>query len=134
MKDFAYYGSAVELVRASLTDIILRFPAELYFTSNTTKPKSWGIDETRYYVENDYGINIHTKTIFNDLEGENPIRYFAHGVKEDYVVITPSGDVKAITSWTVSTAVTGTCVLDESLYKICDVSIGYDGGSLNMEV
>lgn len=29
--DFAYYGSAVELVRASIDDIIKRFPAELYF-------------------------------------------------------------------------------------------------------
>lgn len=32
--DFAYYGSAVELVRASIDidDIIKRFPAELYFS------------------------------------------------------------------------------------------------------
>ena len=40
LKDFAYYGSAVELVRASLTDIIFRFPAELYFTNDSSKPKN----------------------------------------------------------------------------------------------
>lgn len=98
LTDFAYYGSSVELVRASLTDIIFRFPAELYFTDNKTKVNNWGISGNKYYVENDYGINIHTKTNFNDMEVENPYRYFAHGVKEDYVVITPSGEVKAITA------------------------------------
>lgn len=30
LKDFAYYGSCYELVRASITDIINRFPGELY--------------------------------------------------------------------------------------------------------
>ena len=32
--DFAYYGSLSELFRASITDIIDRFPGELYCTSN----------------------------------------------------------------------------------------------------
>ena len=30
--DFAYYGSLTELFRASVTDIISRFPGELYFS------------------------------------------------------------------------------------------------------
>ena len=32
--DFAYYGSLSELFRASVTDILDRFPGELYCTSN----------------------------------------------------------------------------------------------------
>lgn len=100
LKDFAYYGSALELVRASITDIIVRFPAELYFTNDTARPKEWGItNNTRYYVENDYGINIYTQLSQIALgEVDNPYRYFANGVKEDYVVITSAGTVESITS------------------------------------
>ena len=34
--------------------------------------------------------------MFTAIEAENPIRYFANGVEENYVVITPNGDVKPI--------------------------------------
>ena len=35
-RDFAYYGSLTELFRASVTDIVARFPGELYVTSSNT--------------------------------------------------------------------------------------------------
>ena len=34
LTDFVCYGSAIELIRASLTNIISNYPAELYFTEN----------------------------------------------------------------------------------------------------
>ena len=135
LTDFAYYGSALELVRATITDIIVRFPAELYFTSDTQKPTSWGITSGRYFVENDYGINVHTQMTANALaETDNPYRYFAHGVVEDYVVITPDGVEKSITNWRVTNLDAGSCSKDETVYKVCNVTVSYDGGQLKLEV
>lgn len=82
LKDFAYYGSAVELVRGSLNDIIQNFPAELYFSEKTLKselekvndnvtvPDSWKL------ISNDFGINAHVDNI-NASNVYNPLRYLS---------------------------------------------------------
>ena len=51
LTDFACYGSSTELIRASLTDIISRFPAELYVTDNT-------YTTGEYIVDNPMAIDI----------------------------------------------------------------------------
>lgn len=72
--DFAYYGSAKELIRASVTDIIKKFPAEVYFSDSTYEIlkgeeivdlKYYGDENglasqsfTLYQVENPFGIDF----------------------------------------------------------------------------
>ena len=69
LKDFAYYGSAVELVRGSLNDIIQNFPAELYFSEKTLKSElekvndNVTVPDTWKLISNDFGINAHVDNI-----------------------------------------------------------------------
>lgn len=94
-RDFAYYGSLTELFRASVTDIIAKFPGELYVTNDhayytvrknydfdkieTQYPLGWykeGSDtEPKYYlVSNPFNINLHSSHVPN---GADPLKYFA---------------------------------------------------------
>lgn len=77
MTDFAYYGSAVDLVRASIVDIVLRFPAELYFSEETMKVHINGVTNPTgdlwHVVSNDFGIDIYTEKVDDSVE--NKLRY-----------------------------------------------------------
>lgn len=93
-REFAYYGSLTELFRSSITDILTRFPGELfcvsgntdiggvYYTSSYTEDfesikESVRLGGTSYYeVSNPYGINIHSAIAPQDAE---PLKYFANG-------------------------------------------------------
>ena len=76
--DFAYYGSATELIQASVTDIIKKFPGELYISSN---PRYISATETlkiggkvMYIVENPFEIDVHTE-YKDENDVENPDRF-----------------------------------------------------------
>ena len=105
--DFCYYGSLSEMFRASITDIISRFPGELYGTSNNvyyteTKTVDGSIIETRKklggernnykYIVNPFGINMHSRTMPSDAT--NPLKYFTNGGYSAYTI-----DGTQITSW-----------------------------------
>ena len=49
--DFAYYGSAVELVNASIMDIIMKFPGELYFSDNSVEYQEIQEDGSSKFAE-----------------------------------------------------------------------------------
>lgn len=107
LKDFAYYGSAVELVRGSLNDIIQNFPAELYFSEKTLKselkkvndnvtvPDSWKL------ISNDFGINAHVDNI-NASNVYNPLRYLSLSIDSYNLIkddtITPLTGITITTS------------------------------------
>lgn len=107
LKDFAYYGSAVELVRGSLNDIIQNFPAELYFSKKTLKselekvndnvtvPDSWKL------ISNDFGINAHVDNI-NASNVYNPLRYLSLSIDSYNLIkddtITPLTGITITTS------------------------------------
>ena len=104
--DFCYYGSLSEMFRASITDIISRFPGELYGTSNNvyyteTKTVDGSIIESRpilgsedlKYIVNPFGINMHSRTKPDDVT--NTLKYFANGGYNAYTI-----DNKQITAWT----------------------------------
>lgn len=82
LKDFAYYGSAVELVRGSLNDIIQNFPAELYFSEKTLRSElektndNVTVPDTWKLISNDFGINAHVDNI-NAANVYNPLRYLS---------------------------------------------------------
>ena len=115
LKDFAYYGSAVELVRGSLNDIIQNFPAELYFSEKTLKselekvndnvtvPDSWKL------ISNDFGINAHVDNI-NASNVYNPLRYLSLSI-DSYNLIKG----KTITPLTGITITTSNATCDDNL-------------------
>lgn len=88
MKDFAYYGSAVNLVKASVVEVLLNFPAELYFTDKEFREKVTGGTASVYYlVSNDYGIDVITEDVDEETV-ENELRYLAKSLNK-YVIFEP---------------------------------------------
>lgn len=94
LKDFAYYGSCVELIRASITDIIKRFPGELYvpkvnnngipvYYTVQGKNEQYRLGGTKnlVLVDNPHEINIHTSDI-NEKDVENPLKYVCLSYKK----------------------------------------------------
>ena len=82
IKDFAYYGSALSMIKAAVNDVILYFPAELYFSSDIAPAgekapsgKTSPSGETKYYlIHNGYGIDADT-TYISESSVTNPMRY-----------------------------------------------------------
>lgn len=115
LKDFAYYGSAVELVRGSLNDIIQNFPAELYFSEKTLKSELEKVNDnvtvpgTWKLISNDFGINAHVDNI-NASNVYNPLRYLSLSI-DSYNLI--KGD--KITPLTGITITTSNATCDDDL-------------------
>lgn len=111
--DFVYYGSLTEMFRASITDILSRFPGELYgteehayYTSGETvdleniKERVLLGGENMYYVDNPFGIDIHS--VKKPIDGK-PIKFFSDKGYWDYeILIGSSNEGKPISSWTVT--------------------------------
>lgn len=71
--DFAYYASAVELIKATVRDIALRYPAALCYMGNSEE-NTIKVDNTTYYkVSNEFGIDIWTKGA-SESNVEDPLR------------------------------------------------------------
>ena len=129
--DFAYYGSLSELFRASITDIIDRFPGELYCTSNNIYYTiSEVIDkeviedrvilgnENLFNLDNPFDIDLHSKV--TPKNNTNPLKYFADDGYKNYLLITddnPSG--VTIDSWSSEPTSNDYCKGN----KICDIRI-----------
>lgn len=109
--DFAYYGSLSELFRASVNDIVSRFPGELYYevsgnpvyytTSHTvdsvTTEESVRLgDDDMYEVHNPFSIDIHNVT--KPKEGDK-LKYFAEGGFLNYRIICDDGEPLRIKEW-----------------------------------
>ena len=112
--DFAYYGSLTELFRASIGDILSRFPGELYSASGNaiyytksyvedgeriTVSERLGSGVTMYEVSNPFGIDIYSMKSPKDAD---PLKYFADNGYENYEVF--QGDSEngtPITEWSV---------------------------------
>lgn len=100
--DFAYYGSLSELFRASINDIVRRFPGELYgskvsgmtyYTSDGESKILGEEDGFTYEVLNPFGIDIHTVKRFTGIKH---LKYFANEGYKEYTV-----NGKEIISWEV---------------------------------
>ena len=96
--DFAYYGSAVELVHGSINDIIGKFPGELYTTNNSLTYASKGKYETLdRVVENPFSIDLFSPYV-NEDSVDNPLRYMAISW-DKYEVINEDGQVCDVIGW-----------------------------------
>lgn len=129
--DFAYYGSLSELFRASITDIIDRFPGELYCTSNNIYyTVSEVIDkeviedrvilgnENLFNLDNPFDIDLHSKV--TPKNNTNPLKYFADDGYKNYLLI-KDGDTSGVTidSWSSEPTSNDYCKGN----KICDIRI-----------
>lgn len=143
LRDFAYFGSCSELIRASITDIINRFPGELYAIELDNKGvnvfKSSASADTDYYkyedceflVDNPFDLNLHTQYINKD-DIENSLRYFCNKGYEEYDFIYASGNASAITDFNLE-VIENNCpyiakITINSEYKI--VALVVDGGKV----
>lgn len=113
-RDFAYYGSLTELFRASVTDIVSKFPGELYVTDkNAYYTSGYSIDGERIeesvilgndeykYIDNPFGINIYSNIKPNDID---KLKYFTEEGYKNYILFsgdTYEGDESnyVLTSW-----------------------------------
>ena len=100
LKDFAYYGSCVELIRASINNITVNFPGSLYIPTindegiavyyETNKKTENGDKILRLggnnliLVSNPSNINLHTEHL-NDNEIENPLKFMCNNGYKNYI-------------------------------------------------
>ena len=124
--DFAYYGSLSELFRASITDILSRFPGELYGTSHNTYYTTAitvdgesiedsvriGLSDnlTLYELDNPFGIDIHSTNVPSDADSK---KYFANGGYKNYELIDDNDKLRNpwdIVSWSSDITNNNACV------------------------
>jgi hypothetical protein len=109
IKDFAYYGSALSMIKAAVNDVILYFPSELYFSSDIApageKAPSSG---TYYLIHNGYGIDADT-TYVSESSVTNPMRYLCLS-SGNYDIIGDDGKVATSgVSFNIQKTKSGTC-------------------------
>lgn len=93
LSDFAYFGSATELVEASIRDIIMNYPGGIYYLG-TNYPVT--VNNTQYYlIANDFGIDITSMGCVSDEE-ENPMRVLSASM-DKYVFSTTDDPVTSVT-------------------------------------
>ena len=101
-RDFAYYGSLTELFRASVTDIMARFPGELYVTDeHAYYTVRQNIDfekieereplggDNYFFVSNPFGIDLYTNHLPN---GADFLKFFAEDGFLNYQVTSSKTD------------------------------------------
>lgn len=119
MLDFAYYGSAVDLVRATVTEVIMKFPAELYFTREVVKVP--GKPGPYYLVSNDFAIDMLTEGV-EVGDTDNIMRYFLASYGNYIITSDISVIATCINDVTVSRT-SANCVTTSSGDIIANVSI-----------
>lgn len=140
--DFAYYGSLSELFRASVTDILDRFPGELYCTSNNIYYTTYETinqetiedsfilgGENLYNLDNPFGIDIYS--LSKHGEDANPLKFFADYGYKNYQIIYPNEKPRDIKSCEVKEPSDNTCkgnricrvVLTDDHNKSIDISV-----------
>ena len=95
LKDFAYYGSAVDMIQATVNHVIMYFPGELYF-SKVKFSDLYGNALTgvpTYIVSNPTEINVDAKFV-NESDVVNPYKYLCNHIG-DYVSVDGNGNEKS---------------------------------------
>ena len=107
LTDYVCYGSAYELIKASLSDIILKFPGELYISDttfgdlglfdsgmldvNSVLYKNNSSFKDYYVVENPFAIDI-IQSIKPENTKASPLRYICE-TQYDYTIIDDNGEI-----------------------------------------
>lgn len=134
LKSFAYYGSATDLINATINGVVKDFPAELYFSDKTVyieDASGTSVTTTKYYeISNPFDINTYTKSV-NDSSVTNPLRYLVPNFSE-YELIDNTGNTHDISSVAVYEYSSATC--EDYQYidiKICDIEVIVENGEKN---
>ena len=108
LKDFVYYGSAVELIKGTINDLIMRYPGGISYYQT---PPEVLIGENRYYlISNEYNIDFWTPVGISSNELENPMRVLGASYM-NYEGVTYSGDTETGTyDVNLNICITGNCV------------------------
>lgn len=77
LKDFAYYGSAVELIHATINDIILRFPGGISYYGKNAPSFTDNFGNKHYLLSNEFEIDCWTSGNIASGSVENPMRILA---------------------------------------------------------
>ena len=143
LRDFAYFGSCSELIRASITDIVNRFPGELYAikldnkgvnvfkSSASTDNDYYQYGDCKYLVDNPFDLNLHTQYINKD-DIEDSLRYFCNDGYKEYDFINATGGTSDIINFQLK-VIEHKCpyiaeITINSIYKI--VALVVDGGKV----
>ena len=94
--DFAYYRSCKDLLETSVTDIIKKFPGELYFTDDKHQLDEEDENNFVYLIENPFEIDLFSSSYKSLID--NDIKIFSQ-FYDKYVIITPQKQKKCINNW-----------------------------------
>lgn len=143
LTDYAYFASASELIRATISNIITKYPAELYVTDKTVKNsgilESSSIASTTpimsrgdyYIIDNPFKIDLTQETI-PDNSIVSPLRYLAVSF-DKYTVIDTSDKKTNITTWEIkSSREDNKCINNGERLAIINIS-GATGSLLTIE-
>ena len=141
LTDFVYYGSAFELIKATISHVATHFPAELMVTTRTLQetgllngdvlPLTARIrDYGDYYlVDNPYKIDI-TQQVIPDGSIVSPLRYLCQS-SDKYMIIDDETSYN-LGSWYVESYETKDCLIDGD--KLAVVIFLNDAGSEMMQI
>ena len=74
LADFAYYGSAVELIKATVNDVIMRYPGGISYYRRNEAPVVWVEGQKYYLISNEFNIDFWTPKGVSSDSLENPMR------------------------------------------------------------
>ena len=128
LRNYAYYGSAVELVKTSIENIIMDFPGRLKVTSDIYNKQ--GVNNTwiqlGYILDNQFGIDMHTDKVDLDVY-TNEMRYLSYSWS-NYNFIDFENNVRDITSYTITSFINKVPTPD--MYHNAGYDIVYYNGKL----
>ena len=130
LRDFAYYGSCVELVKTSISNIINEFPACMYSDGKVleippTAENDSYVSLNGYILNNPFNIDLYHKDVVLE-KYDNPLRYMSLSF-ESYEV-----NNKSIKSYNVTIDTDKDCPQNDQWYikkqPIINVTLLVDGG------
>lgn len=106
LRDFCYYGSAYELVKTTINEIIETFPGELYVTEDNFKigniilgedkiNNEDSVQEEPVVIYNPFDIDIFSPFVKSTIvsKGYNPLRYFCES-RQYYTIYDRDGKLR----------------------------------------
>lgn len=111
LRDYAYYGSCVELVRATIEEIISEFPGRIIRSNDRLISNGDYVGTNIYVMNNSFQIDLHHKITTVD-KYDNEMRYMAKSWPK-YCVVDSNGNTEDITSYVINTEKPSSCISDD---------------------
>lgn len=133
LRDFAYFGSSVEMVKAAVNDVIMNFPAEIYFSNEDFQvPSGTGYTTLGGTVYNDFGINLELDYV-NESTVSNKMRYMCIS-SENYDLYEKGKRISEGVTFTVSPNKNFNCETDKNGGTFATVRLSSGGKTLDITV